>query len=90
MESVIQNERECYVCGKEYPLHVHHCLSGTSNRKLADEDGLTICLCPFHHEQAHRDPYANDMYKRLGQIYYEKTHTRKEFIERYGKSFITD
>ena len=66
----------------------HHLICGTANRKLSDEDGLWIWLCRMHHREAHEEPSATLAYKRLGQIYYEQTHTRDEFIKRYGKSFI--
>lgn len=87
MESIIQDTRECYICASPY-VEEHHLISGTSNRALAEADGLKIYLCRKHHEEAHRDPKCNLSYKRLGQIYFEQSHTREEFIKRYGKSFI--
>lgn len=76
------------MCDRTEGLDRHHLLSGTANRKLAEEDGLWIWLCREHHKEAHEDVVCNDMYKRLGQIYYEQAHTRAEFIKRYGKSFF--
>ena len=87
MESIVQAERECFVCSSEY-VEPHHLIGGTSNRAKSDEDGLWVWLCRKHHNEAHDNPRMNLAYKRLGQQWYEKSHTRKEFIERYGKSFI--
>jgi glutamyl/glutaminyl-tRNA synthetase len=39
MKSVIQFEKECYICGRTTNLHVHHLLHGTANRKLSDKYG---------------------------------------------------
>lgn len=87
MESIVQKNKECFVCGNP-TVEKHHLIGGTANRKLSDKDGLWIWLCRKHHEEAHLDSSANLVYKRLGQIFYETDHTRDEFIKRYGKSFI--
>lgn len=90
MESIIQLEKECYVCGTTENLHCHHTIGGTSNRKNSDDFGLTVFLCARHHSDAHHDPVLNKLFKRLGQRHFELTHTREEFIKIFGKSFIAD
>lgn len=70
----------------------HHCISGTANRKLADEDGLTVRLCRRCHDRLH----SNGEYKKELQIiaeqkwleYYDKIV--EDFIDRYGKNFLYD
>lgn len=102
MESIITSDMEhCVICGSPI-VAIHHAISGTSGRKLADEDGLTIPLCPKHHnmdsrESVHLCPTIAKWGKMVGQLAYEKKivsegHTEAEareiFRRRYGKSYL--
>lgn len=90
MDSIIQRERECYICGTTNNLTEHHLISGTSNRALSEQYGLKVCLCMKHHEEAHQDRSIGLMFKRLGQMHFERFHTREDFIKTFGKSFMED
>lgn len=63
---------------------------GTAKRKLADQDGLTVHLCHYHHFTLHR--YG--MHKEELQQLAEKTwleHYKKsieDFIQRYGRNYL--
>ena len=46
-ESILSNERVCYICGSPEVV-VHHIFMGVANRKLSDEDGCWVYLCPPH------------------------------------------
>lgn len=90
-KSIISNEKQCYVCGSKYNLHYHHIMFG-KNRKLADEDGLTIYLCYEHHEgtngvhgkNGHElDIKFKKMAVKVWCEYYNKTE--EDFRKRYGK-----
>lgn len=48
MKSIIQNEKECYICRSPY-VEEHHIFYGTANRKLSEKYGLKIWLCSEHH-----------------------------------------
>lgn len=92
-ESIISNKNKCFICGFTGHIHHHHIYHGTSNRDNSEEDGLKVPLCYECHEGTNGVHGKNgrelDLYlKRLGQEKYEETHTREEFIERYGKSFL--
>ncbi len=102
MESIITYDTEhCLICGSPVVVE-HHAISGTSGRKLADEDCLTIPLCPRHHnmdsrESVHLNPTIAKWSKIVGQLAYEKKivsegHTEAEarelFRRRYGKSYL--
>lgn len=93
----------CAICGNRYAEAEHHMIFGTSGRKLADEDGLTMKLCNSCHnmaikpsERIHGNIVAEKLSKMLGQAiwerdYYEKGGigiARREFIARYGKSYL--
>lgn len=82
----------CYFCARYGNLEKHHCIHGTANRRLADEDGLFVWLCHRCHMQLH-DKGIGD--KGL-QIVAEKAwmqrygKTEEDFIKRYGKNYILE
>ena len=92
-KSIIQTERECFICGRTDPLHIHHIFFGTSNRMKSDEDGCIVYLCPNHHTgkdgvhfNRRADLYFKVMCEKKWMEVYGKTEA--EFIERYGKSYF--
>lgn len=93
MHSIIQTEKECWLCGDTRNLELHHCIHGTANRKLADKYGLTIWLCRDCHTAApdsvHRNPRADKILKSVAQRAFEETHgSRFDFIKIFGKSYL--
>ena len=44
MESIIQSNKECYVCKTTLNLHRHEVFFGKANRKKSIEDGLNLCI----------------------------------------------
>ena len=92
-ESLLSRTKKCYVCGV-LNVEKHHVFFGTANRKLSEEDGLYIYLCMRHHETGPDAVHVNKGTRVMLQIYaqeaYEKTHTREEFIKRYGRSYIQE
>lgn len=88
MKSIIQDSKECYLCGRSDSLECHHAIHGTANRKLADQDGLTVWLCVECHTNLHQRGWQDNELKRMAQTVWERTYgTREEFIKRYGKSY---
>lgn len=94
MKSIIQNKKQCFVCGKTTNLHSHHIIFG-KNRKKADEDGLIVYLCYEHHEGTNgvHGKNGHDLDLRLKEIaerfwlgYNKKTI--EDFIERYGRNWL--
>ena len=83
-------EHECYVC-KRPNADLHHIFGGR-NRQTSDRLGLTVYLCREHHREVHdHTNHGLDMIiKRQGQREFEKTHTRQEFINTFGKSYILE
>ena len=77
-------------------LHSHEVFYGTANRKKSIEDGMVIYLCGEHHnlsnEGIHFDKKFDLQEKRNAQLIWEKTYgkkdPRKEFIRRYGRSYL--
>lgn len=91
-DSVLTQDMEhCIICGRN-PVHRHHIFYGSANRKLSDEDGYWVPLCMGHHETypeaVHRNHFFDLILKETAQRHYEQTHTREQFIARYGKSYL--
>ena len=90
MKSIIQNNKECYVCKTTLGLHLHHCLYGTANRKLADKYKLTVWLCGYHHNLSNESVHFNkdlDLHlKQLAQTKFEETYN-ESFLKVFGKNY---
>lgn len=87
MKSIMQSECECYFCGRMDGLERHHALHGTANRRLADEDGLTVLLCHECHRKLHDKGIGDRVLQRAAESIWTRTYgTREDFIKRYGKS----
>lgn len=95
MKSQISQVDECYICrrflGVETTagLQKHHFIHGRGLRELADSDGLFAPICFRHHKALHDDPshpYDTEL-KQIAQETYLQTHTREEFLKRYGRFF---
>ncbi|MEG2120288.1 MAG: hypothetical protein RRY53_08005, partial [Pseudoflavonifractor sp.] len=89
MKSILQSERECYVCGSARDLECHH-IFGASNRKTSERCGFKVYLCHAHHNEppdgVHMNRAQNDWLKSECQQVYEKSHTRAEFMALIGKN----
>lgn len=86
--SIVAPKDKCYNCGAIYDLTVDHLLGGAT-RLLCDQDKLVVPLCPICHYYKTISAKWTLEYRQLGQkVYEEKIGTRKDFIKRYGKSFL--
>lgn len=92
MKSIIQSEKECYVCKTTRCLHDHHIFRGPY-RKMSEKLGMKVWLCVDHHTGSNEAVHNNkelDLYlKRLAQIKYEKVYgTREDFREAFGRNYL--
>lgn len=91
IKSIICQLEQCYQCGTTQGLQVHHCIHGTANRTLADEDGLTVYLCFRCHGRLHDgDKRLDNKLERLAERRYLEHYgkTIPDFIARYGKNYL--
>jgi uncharacterized protein YlaI len=90
MESILQRERQCFVCGRQGELDVHHTWHGHSNRKNATDYGLTVYLCRDCHSMIHDRPEGRAIDIQLKQFaqrrWEEEYGTREDFRRIFGKS----
>ena len=92
-QSILQDKKECFVCGFPFDLHLHHVFYGTANRKLSDADGCVIYLCQFHHtgvQGVHYQHKLDLIIKEQCQKAWQETYnkTTEDFIARYGRSYL--
>lgn len=88
MKSIVQKNKECYICGTKINLHNHHIFPGRGFRKNSDNEELTVYLCAVHHQYVHKDFKAMKELQKIGQREFEKRKTRKEFIKLFNKSVL--
>ena len=89
MQSIISNEKRCYLTGSKFKLEKHHCMNGAAYRKKAEHDGLWVWLNADVHRAVHsnRPDWKREL-KRIAQEAYERTHTREEWMHRYHKNYL--
>ena len=93
MKSIIQNEKECFICGTTNWLEEHHIFE-SFNRKLSEKYGLKVWLCHSHHNEppfgVHHNKDNMLKLKQVGQKtfmnHYNKTED--EFREVFGRSYL--
>jgi hypothetical protein len=92
-KSILQTEKECYICHTTQNLQRHHVYYGTANRKLSEEDGCVVYLCMEHHTGRlgiHFNKKENLKLKQECEKawldHYGKT--KEDFIRRYGRNYL--
>lgn len=93
MKSIIQKEKECYLCGATKGLENHHCVHGSGWRKLADSYGLTVWLCYKHHRDNKAGVHgmnteADKMLKRTAQKAFEKKWNHELWMLQFGRNYL--
>jgi hypothetical protein len=95
VKSIIQGDDEyCFLCKKRdvylYGTEVHHMIFGVAKRKLADQDGLTVHLCNYHHVMLHRHGDYKEELQQLAEKTWLEHYNKsvEDFIQRYGKNYL--
>ena len=94
MKSLLNTEKgTCYICGRYGQTHKHHIFGGP-NRSHSEREGLYVYLCPMCHNigrnSVHMNPGANRWLQKEGQMAFETVHTRKDFMDIFGKNYIAE
>lgn len=94
MKSILQDEKECYICHTTQGLHEHHIFFGNANRRQSEKYGFKVYLCGKHHnlsnESVHFDKELDSFFKRLCQLKFEETQSRDEFMQIIGRNYLDD
>lgn len=89
--AVFKKTDECYVCGSPY-VEKHHIFYGVANRKLSEQYGMVVALCPEHHRGTHGvhfNKVLDQHLKETAQKYFEaEIGTRDTFRAIFGKSYL--
>lgn len=91
--SILQDKKQCYVCGTEYNIHIHEIYFG-KNRKISIEDGCCVYLCGRHHNQSNEGVHFNhELDIKLKRVCENKwmdhyNKTEDDFRKRFGKSYL--
>lgn len=92
MKSIIQKDRECFLCGSTQNLECHHLMHGSGWRKLADKYGLKVWLCAYHHRDNKQGVHGNrelDLkLKRMAQEVFEAKHGHEKFMKIFGRNYL--
>lgn len=89
MKSIIQRDKQCFVCGSPY-VHEHHIFGGVANRKLSEKYGLKCYLCQPHHTGnagVHFDKKFDTELKKYAQRKFMETYD-KDFVAIFGKNYL--
>jgi len=89
LKSIIQDKKYCFICGTSQ-VEEHHIFRGP-NRKVSEQLGLKVWLCKEHHTGqtgVHNNQGLNSYLQKLAQRKYEETHTREEFMQEIGRSYL--
>ena len=84
---------ECFWCCRETETELHHIYFGTGRRTVSDRMGFVCYLCPECHRgtdgvHGKNGNALNKTLKKICQMKYEETHSREEFIETIGRSYL--
>lgn len=103
--SILQaDESYCWLCAmtegdfSHKKTECHHIFPGTALRRISEENGFKVRLCPRHHEgdesgtafsvhHPERNQFAIAL-QRECQMEYERTHTREEWMALMGRSYL--
>lgn len=97
--SILQaKDGTCYLCAREGNLakqtvQEHHIFGG-ANRQISEAEGLKVYLCVRHHTEGkdavHRNAEAMNRLRQEGQRAYEQTHTRQQFMAKFGRNYLEE
>lgn len=94
MNSILQKEKRCFICGLFDLVEEHHIFFGTANRQVSEEQGFKVWLCYEHHRGTIgvHGKLGHSLDLRLKETcekkYINLGHTKEEFIKLIGKNFI--
>lgn len=88
----MQTEKECYITKRTDNLHKHHIYFGNPGRKLSEKYGCWVWLTGEYHNQSnhgvHFDANLDREIKAECQMRFEETHSRSEFMQIFGRSYL--
>ena len=90
-KSIMQNKKQCSLCGRQSYLEKHHIISGTANRKLSERYGLWVYLCHSCHTGDGGAQYEKELNLRLkqeAQKIFEEKYSHDLWMETFRKNYL--
>ena len=91
--SIMQDEKKCFITGSTNGIHCHH-IYGGKNRKISDQNGFFVWLRSDWHNMSDYGVHFNkelDLHlKQECQRKFEESHTREEFMALIGKNYLEE
>jgi len=92
MRSIVDNERECLICGDTRYLHKHHIFFGAGRRQISEKYGCWCYLCPRHHNMSNEGVHFNTELDRKLKSYtqrcFKEVYPELDFLKIFGKSYL--
>lgn len=94
MNSIMQDTKKCYETGDTKGLHKHHIYKGNPNKQISEKNSFWVWLRWDWHNGADYGVHGKlghelDLkLKRECQERFEETHSREEFIQLIGRSYL--
>lgn len=91
MDSLLQQEKECYITHARNNLHRHHIYGGSGRRKCSEQYGCWVWLRADWHNGAdygvHFNRALDQKLKRICQERFEERYGRELFLQLFGRSY---
>lgn len=92
-KSIMQNDKSrCLICLRTVPLEEHHVVFGTANRKLSEQYGLKVYICPECHrlrkDAVHRDAKRATALKAYAQSCFRIHYPELDFVKIFGRNYL--
>lgn len=92
-ESIMQEERRCYVSGRTDWLEKHH-LYGGGNRALSERYGLWVWLNHYYHNEPPEGVHYNKALRlelqKEGQLAFMEAYPGLNFVEIFGRNYLCE
>lgn len=96
MKSILQKDKECYICRRMYNLRTargleeHHILFGRGRRELSERYGLKVWLCHNHHNEpplgVHYNPETRRELEKAARAAFDAQHGEGSFDRIFGEN----
>lgn len=91
MKSILQTSKECWFCGNP-DVVCHHVIHGRGYRQVSDEYGLTVWLCPKHHNMSDDGVHFNKArdleLKQYAQKKFEQKYSHELWMQEIGRNYL--
>lgn len=95
MNSILQTEKECLLCGRKQGLDKHHVFFGAGLKEISEQYGLTVWLCHNEHHifgenSVHKNPLVCRSIQRWAQAKAMKHYhwNTEQFISIFRKNYL--